>query len=138
MPQRDRDDDDDEEKKEGTYLGDPHGLPASSFVRVLDVFLEVIDVGRTVVPVDVDKIDGAAGASGQEGRQPVDAHERAGASTVGDGGRAELGLACEGVHVLLVTGSGGRGGEIGLCAEVGLIEAGMEGGGLAREHASGG
>jgi hypothetical protein len=46
----------------GLELGDPERLVATSGVSVLDVFLEVGDVGGGVVPVDADEVDLAVGA----------------------------------------------------------------------------
>jgi hypothetical protein len=95
----------------GLELGDPERLFATSSVCVLDVLLEVGDVGGGVVPVDADEVDLAVGARGEEGLEPGKSHWRA---TVGDGGGTELGFAGEGHHVGLEARGGVAGGNIGL------------------------
>lgn len=86
---------------------------------VIDVLLEVLDVLGAVVPVDVDAVDGAVRAGLKERGEPVEAH---GAGTVGDGGGAELGIASERLHVLLVSGGSLLGAHVGLLVKVGLVE----------------
>lgn len=74
--------------------------------------LEVRDIGRQIVPMNVDKIYFAlAGAGIEEGLQPC---EPGAAAAVGDGGGADERLSGEGVHVLLVAGCGVGGGNVGL------------------------
>ena len=76
--------------------------------------------------MESDEVDLAfPGAGREEGVQPVDAHEGAGAGAVGDGGGADFDG--EGVHVLDVVGCGGDGVHVRLGGEVGLVEG--EGGG---------
>lgn len=81
--------------------------------------LEVGNVGSTVVPVDDDKVNGAARASGHEVSEPRQTHWGA---AVGDGGSTELDLTGIGLDVLHVSGSGVRGGQVRLGGHVGLIE----------------
>lgn len=72
-------------------------------------------VGGTAVPVDGDEINVAALALVEELLQPVEAGGR-------DGGRSELGVALEGLHVLSPAVHGIVGGHVRLVITVGLIE----------------
>jgi hypothetical protein len=99
-------------------LGDPDRLAVLG-ADAADVVLEVGDVARRVVDVDRDRVDGAAGAGGEERVEPGGAHRR---GAVGDRGRDELGAAGERLHVRLPRGSGGLRREVRLRGEVGLVE----------------
>jgi len=88
------------------------------------VLLEIGKVGGIGVPMEGDKVNLAlSSASLEEGIEPVDAHQWTCAGTIGDGRRSDLGLASKWIHVLDVVGSGGLGVDVGLCAEVRLVEA---------------
>lgn len=75
--------------------------------------------------MDGDEVDGAGAALVEEGGEPVETH---GATTVGDGGCAELVGAGVGLHVGQVGGGGLGWGEVGLGAFVGLVEGHEVGG----------
>jgi len=77
-------------------FGDPERTVASSSVCLVDVVHERIGV-TAVVPMDADEVDLAIGARVEEVAEPGEAH---GGAAVGDSWGAELGLACEGLHVL--------------------------------------
>lgn len=100
-------------------LGDPDG-EASSVVNGLEVAKEVIAV--VAVPVDSSEVVGTlATADADELLEPGDTFTVS--TAVGDGGSADASLASEGVHVLNVGGGSNRGGDVGLAAIVGLVEA---------------
>jgi hypothetical protein len=83
-----------------TKLGDPDGTASGDGTGLVDKVLKVGGAGEFVgVPVDVDKVDGAARAVAHEVLEVGEAGGRAG---VGDGGGAEECLAGEWLHVLLV------------------------------------
>ena len=105
-------------------LGDPEGSVSARSVSLVDVGHECGCVAA-VVPVDADEVDLAACTRGKEISEPGEAH---GATAVGDGWGAELGLAGERHHVGLVSGCCGGGRKVGLAAEVGLVETHQVGG----------
>jgi hypothetical protein len=76
------------------------------------VRFEVRDIGRRIVPMNVDKVYFAPAGAGIEERLQV-CQPRA-AAAVSDGGGADERLSGEGVHVLLVAGCGVGGGNVGL------------------------
>jgi hypothetical protein len=109
----------------GGELADEDLLARGGVGSVADVLLEVLGVLGAVVPVNVDAVNGAIRARLEEGREPAKTH---GTATVGDGGSAELGLASERLHVLLVSGGGLGGAQVGLRGKVGLVEGEEVGG----------
>lgn len=100
------------------HLGDPHGLVVLGD-DAGDVALVVGDVRRRVVDVDRDGINRAAGARGEERVEPRGAHR---GPAVRDGGRHELGTARERLDVRLPRLRGRLRAQVGLRAEVGLVE----------------
>lgn len=111
----------------GAELGEPHladTIGAGGGDDVLHVLLEVGDGAGVGVPVECDEVDLAFTVAGFEKlRQPRRSHWGAGAHAVGHGRGADLHLSGERVHVLDVVGGGGLGIDVGLGAEVGLVEA---------------
>ena len=108
----------------GLELGDPERFVSARSVSLVDVGHECGCVAA-VVPVDADKVDLAACTRGEEISEPGEAH---GATAVGDGWGAELGLAGERHHVGLVAGGCCGGREVRLAVEVGLVHGHQVGG----------
>lgn len=91
--------------------------------HVLNVLLEVGDLAGIGVPVESDKVNVTlTGARLEEGVEPVDAHQRAGPGTVGDGWRSNLDLPGQGCDVCNVEFGGGFGIEVGLRGQVRLVD----------------
>jgi len=88
-----------------TKLGDPDGTASGDCASLVDKVLKVGGAGEFVgVPVDVDEVDGAAGAVAHE---VLEVGEACGGAGVGDGGGSEECLAGEWLHILLVGPDGG-------------------------------
>ena len=76
----------------GSELSEPKWLAWGGGVNLRDVALEVVEVVVSIIPMDRDEIDGAAGALLQELSQPRE-------TSVADSWGTELGLASELLHV---------------------------------------
>lgn len=106
-----------------TELSDPDGV-ASLGVGLDEVVQEGLSTILTTgtVPVEVDKVNGAAAATvRQEGREPVQTEASIGAG--GDGGSTNLDLALVLGEVLGVLGGSGSSIQVSLAGIVALVEA---------------
>jgi len=91
---------------------------------VLHVLFEVGKIGGICIPMEGDKVDFAFAIAGlEEGVEPIDPHQWTCPGTVGDGRRSDLGLASQWVHVFDVVGGSSFRVDVGLRAEVRLVEA---------------
>jgi hypothetical protein len=105
-----------------TKLSDPDGTASGDCAGLVDKVLKIGCAGEFVgVPVNVDKVDGAAGAVAHE---VLEVGEACGGAGVGDGGGSEECLTGEGLHVLLVGADGGVDAHAGgsTVADVWLVE----------------
>ncbi len=81
-------------------FSEPDRTVATGFVSILDVLLEVVDVGSRVVEMEGAEVDVAVCAGFEESCRPCKTHW---SWTVGGGARTKLGFALERLHVGHIT-----------------------------------